>query len=299
MKKTCLILAAILFLSLALPPGGARADVLWEPEDDFYNKHSDECVTVSRIFYANGEDGYVSMKKEPGARREVGKIENGETIYIQFTYNHNGESWGIAEFTEPKSERWTSGWTPMDQLQAKYDYISFDEEHSSEYYSYSDDDTTHEPIDIVLWTWPGSGEIASTLQKEWLDPDTDSYILNGPTRAYKDSDGREWGFVGYFYGSRNSWICLSDPSNDNIPAFNPAPEPVLRRAGERTPENVNSSEEKDRKDDDDDTFNGRQSNKNEQQEPFVMSRLAIIGILVGGLVVASTVLIVILVKRKR
>ena len=35
------------------------------------------------------------------------------------------------------------------------------------------------------------------------------------------------GLIPYFYASRDLWVCLSDPSNQDIPAFNSAPEPVL------------------------------------------------------------------------
>ena len=44
---------------------------------------------------------------------------------------------------------------------------------------------------------------------------------------FTDDEGRDWGYVSYFYGFRDFWVCLNDPSNPNIPAFNPAPEPSL------------------------------------------------------------------------
>src|SRR5215469_2087459 len=49
-------------------------------------------------------------------------------------------------------------------------------------------------------------------------------------KTYKDSEGREWGKVGYYAdvggGSYVSgWVCLGDPGNSDIPAFNPAPKP--------------------------------------------------------------------------
>jgi hypothetical protein len=43
---------------------------------------------------------------------------------------------------------------------------------------------------------------------------------------YTDPQGRVWGFIGYLYGHRNIWVCLSDPLNSDIPAFNPAPPPT-------------------------------------------------------------------------
>ena len=34
--------------------------------------------------------------------------------------------------------------------------------------------------------------------------------------VYTDAAGREWGHVGYWYGNRNIWFCLSDPENQNL-----------------------------------------------------------------------------------
>jgi hypothetical protein len=53
--------------------------------------------------------------------------------------------------------------------------------------------------------------------------------MNFPTHdttAYRDGDGREWIFISYLYARRSTWVCLDDPSSNNIPAFNPEPEPV-------------------------------------------------------------------------
>ena len=46
MKRFFTCLLAVLTL-LSLTPA-AYADVLWEPDNNFYEKHSDECVYVGR-----------------------------------------------------------------------------------------------------------------------------------------------------------------------------------------------------------------------------------------------------------
>ena len=63
MKKIlCLwaVVGCFLFCGLCV-----RADVIWEPEDSFYKKHSEECVYVNRLYTANGPDGEVILYKSP------------------------------------------------------------------------------------------------------------------------------------------------------------------------------------------------------------------------------------------
>lgn len=62
---------------------------------------------------------------------------------------------------------------------------------------------------LVLWRYPGSGQVTYVLDRACpteLDP------------CYRDSEGRYWGYINYMEGRKLSWICLSDPSNESIPA---------------------------------------------------------------------------------
>lgn len=227
MIKRCFsfLLLAVCFIL----PFTAYADVLIEPNNDFYTRHRSECTSLNRSFYANGESGGVSVKKEPGSTTETAVIENGEIINIMFTYNHKGETWGVTEiYSEGKPyDKWPNGWLPMNQLLLVYDYTSFAEEHQDKFYTYTGGyDMLYETDDIVFWTWPGSGEMAWILEDKWRNSETDSNFLKA-SHAYKDSEGREWGFFGYVYGNKNSWVCLSDPGNTEISAFNPPPQPEL------------------------------------------------------------------------
>ena len=118
----------------------------------------------------------------------------------------------------------------MHELLLVYDYLSFEKEHEAEFYPYTGSyDKLHETKNIVFWTWPGSGESAWILKEEWRNPETDSNFLTA-FHAYRDSEGREWGFFGYIYGNRHSWACLSDPGNTDIEAFNRVPAPELRQS---------------------------------------------------------------------
>ena len=91
-------------------------------------------------------------------------------------------------------------------------------------------DFLDEADEVVFWTWPGSGSYNTILGQPYKDNVFgEAYLLF--TRSYVDADGREWGFFTSKYW-QNIWVCLSDPSNPDIPAFNPAPEPELWQPGE-------------------------------------------------------------------
>ena len=55
-----ILLASLLAVSLAAP---AAADVIWEPEDSFYQKHAEECQLLQRSFYANGPEALLHGKR--------------------------------------------------------------------------------------------------------------------------------------------------------------------------------------------------------------------------------------------
>lgn len=219
-----LVLCFILMSSVIIP---VYADVISEPHDnDFYRSHTKDCVHVDRDFYVDSPDGSVSLKKEPGSESEVIKIENGEIIRIMFTYDYNGEIWGVTEIRKDANYRdWPAGWIPMDQLVLVYDYISFAEDHNGEFYPYTGNyDKLQNSEQIVFWKYPESGiiNITATDKKninEYFENLKDRDSRDYFAHAYKDEQGREWGFTGWgWYGYKNSWVCLSEPENADIPA---------------------------------------------------------------------------------
>ena len=226
MKKGCISLAFLIALFLTTFQFVVLADLIFEPPDDFYHKHYRDCSNLNRNFYANGESGVVSVKTEPGSNKEVTVIENGVILNISFTYDLRGVQWGVIALYSSGS--WVTGWIPMDDLVLAYDYISFEEDHRDEFYRYSGDyELLFEIDEIVFWNWPGSGEIVLVRGSEHRDAELERNWLCAAF-AYKDGEGREWGLISYFYAMKNTWICLDDPSNQEIPAFNKAPQPELR-----------------------------------------------------------------------
>ena len=62
-KLFSLFLALLAVSALAVP---ASADMIWEPNDSFYEKHRDTCDYVNRGYELAGYDGHVTVFTAPG-----------------------------------------------------------------------------------------------------------------------------------------------------------------------------------------------------------------------------------------
>ncbi len=195
------------FLMVCLSWRTARADVIWTPNDDFFLKHYSECERVERSYLANGQVGYITIQKDPLSAEIVERKENGTEFYISFSYiDKKGKEWGVVEFDQK------TGWIPMEELTVVYDNISFCDEHEDELQDYQGefDDYVPEKEPLVFYEYPGSGSPEGWMEVQQEKPEF--------SRTYEDSEGRLWGYVGYYFAHRG-WICLCDPTNTEIPAF--------------------------------------------------------------------------------
>ncbi len=195
----CLVMALLMSKQV-------QADVIWTPNDDFFEKHFDECEQLLRSYTANGEEGYVEIKKDPLSKETVENVRNGTEFYVSFTYtDKKGREWGVVEYDD------STGWILMEELSVIYDNISFMEEHKNEIQYYRDefDDYVPEEEPVQFYQYPGSGKSISAMD---IKEDKPEFI-----HVYEDAEGRLWGYVGYYFANRG-WICLSDPTNANIPS---------------------------------------------------------------------------------
>lgn len=94
-KFTALFLCALLISAIS---GFAIADVIWEPEDDFYMSHAEDCEFYGKGLYSNGESGYLEFFSKPEGVG-IGFAKNGELFFSQFSYASNDETWFVVEFT--------------------------------------------------------------------------------------------------------------------------------------------------------------------------------------------------------
>lgn len=193
-------------LLLWLVPETARADLIWEPDDDFYRKHYAECEHVGREFTANGENGRVIFYETPNSDKVIMECTNGSNFFVSFTYqDKKGSSWGVVKIDEK------TGWTPMNQLVVVYDNISFCAEHEGEFKEYNGEFTDYKTeASVLFWSYPGSGVI--NFKQNKIEKDISfSY-------TYTDEDGQLWGYVQYYLVAKG-WICISDSMNENIPSI--------------------------------------------------------------------------------
>jgi len=232
LKNKNVIASIILTAVMMLPYAPAYADMMVytlttapttaAPADNFFAAHSSECVSYYRQFlYFNGEKGRALLYDEPGSKTISYAVLNNTTTDSISVYNYKGEAWGYVNFsaqTSPYNGKTVYGWVPMKDMLVDYDYISFFNEHKKDFGPYFTSSTAYSDMlkndEVIAWAWPGSGVINGTVKTNYIEG-------FGLTQPYTDADGRVWGFA------MPSWVCVSDPLNENIPAFNPptAPRP--------------------------------------------------------------------------
>lgn len=264
-KGICFLGMLIVFMLCTI---SARADVIWEPEDDFYEKHSSECTYNGRQFIADGPDGKVILYKSPESSKEVATWENGYKVSISFTYeDKQGIVWGFPAEWEDKR-----GWMPMEYMKVVYDAVSFEEEHSSQIEQKDGTlDESYKDDTIYFWKYPGSEDGNSVNMQDWDNMPSYSSV-------YTDEEGRSWGNVGYFYGYRDAWICLDNPTAEFEELYpDGAPQIEVKDDEEISNENTNT----------------------ERIRPQTNQSLIVIIILLVAAVVMVTIVLLVLLKRRK
>ena len=201
MKKClmiCFLILTVLMLSVTV-----HADVIYEPYDDFYFEHRAECTYVNRSFTAAGPNGTVTLYVDPLNPAVEKTYPNGTVFTVSYAYKSpEGVSWGCCDMWQDG----ITGWAPMEYLELSYEGISFEDEYADSFVPVegSLDAATITNGAICFWLYPGS-ETVDTIEV-WDDYLPEYYYI------YTDADGVRWGQCGYYYGIRNYWINLDDPS---------------------------------------------------------------------------------------
>jgi len=193
------------------------ADVIWEPDNQFYREHADACEYHNRSYLANSPQGYVDLCKAPGSTVTV-RVDNGQTLHANFLY----EDW--AYVTTQDAE----GWAELDQLSLIYDGISFAQEYSDQILP-SDASVTAPLLTdyiqsggttLVCWPYPNAA-VYSYCNSNGADM-LEALLEYGFSSVFTDEEGHLWGYCGYLYGFRDFWVLLDDPgAGDGV---TPAPE---------------------------------------------------------------------------
>ena len=215
MKRILSLLLALVFV-LALSPA-VSADVIFQPEDNFYAKHHEECEYLDRVYLTSGPNGSVTVYKSPESASVVQTLDNGTQLWISYVYpDKDGIFWGFCEYHG--KGHW-AGWIPMDYLLLKYDSIAFREEFADRIEK-NGGEVQADGV-VHFWSYPGSDTLSADIavQKEDHLPQYDL--------LFTDDAGRKWGHVNYYMGIRDVWVCLDDPTVDYDTLYkNAAPQAV-------------------------------------------------------------------------
>lgn len=220
MRKNYLsLLIFFVAMFMIFPSLTARADAIWEPFGDFYEQHWEECEPINESYLTNGEEGFVTVYESPLSGKEVAKIKNGKAVYIGCVWNdRKGNLWGAVDLHSFKQEEGETvreevynGWAPMENFAEIYNEGDFRAEHRNEFKEYAGELDDYEiKNEIMIWTYPGSEELPSTLPEYWNENEVPAYEY-----LYTDRDGLRWTYIGYYYGMKG-WVCVDDPENENL-----------------------------------------------------------------------------------
>ncbi len=234
MKKSIWVWAVVVCWMLCVMP--AKADAIWEPSDNFYHDHYEDCRYINRNFTANGPDGEVIVYKSPENPMVVTTWENGFNAYISFVYtDEDGNEWGIYEDYETN----VKGWVPMAYMKVVYDGISFTEEYGESFV----EDSAVFPAEyagqtVYCFTYPGS-ESCFEMRMPEVEEDMPWYA-----RTFTDEQGLVWGYIGYFRGVRDRWVCITN-ATATFEELYPAGAPVRGEEPEEAPAQKTEDDSKD------------------------------------------------------
>lgn len=205
MKRYVSIIFMVLLLGSLFCPLTARADVIYQPMDSFYDEHRDECDYVDRSYTINGPDGTVTIYESPVSATVEAKLENGEQVYVSYSYEDSaGIVWACCEVWGTD----TLGWVPMDCLEAFNGPISLSEEVVNQFVA--EEGTLGEKYlgkTVFFWQYPGRSIYGCTELVE--EGDTE---LPGYDTVYVDENGTRWGRCANYKEWSGYWMNLDDPT---------------------------------------------------------------------------------------
>ena len=216
MKKWLICLLVLCLLATV-----ASADVLLELDDDFWETHQEECEYLYRAYTVNGKDGYAALWESPVSSRQRETVPNGEQVSGNWLYTADGETWLAVQSGEINNQGYEviRGWIRLSDCVAVPDYLSFEAAYGEEFVPFDPaySDAFDGVPEAILWSYPGSGVVeADGVDTRWWTEGTSA--ADAFDTCWFDSEGRFWGYTAYCYGIRNTWVCLSDPGNAEIPA---------------------------------------------------------------------------------
>lgn len=201
-----LTLTILMLSALALP---VAADIIYEPSNLFYNTHREECEYLRvRHYVANTKEGYAYLYQSPDNAMTVRAYPNGEEAAITWLYTApNGAQWGMVGDE--------SGWICLADWSLVYDSREFLKDHETECVPFEGESAAEIPATeekpVIAWSYPGGDRAEYTLSSGNV-----AYFVG---QTYTDANGTVWGHIGYMYGMRDFWVCLSNPYDESVGGY--------------------------------------------------------------------------------
>ena len=194
-----LLLVPAMLISCAVP---ACADVIWGPEDDFYEAHWEECYYVfNRTYNLAGQDGSVDFWSAPDGI-VLKKLPNDEEIFVSYCWPGETEEWVCVTIRGETAEEEVTGWVRVADMTLLYDSLEFFKDHAEEI---DQDSKLSVQFDMLkLFPYPNGPEEDASVHDDWEEELPFS-------ATYTDEAGLQWGYISYWYGYREQWVCLDAP----------------------------------------------------------------------------------------
>ncbi len=217
MKLKKIIYSVLLSLTVLCSGTAVSADVIIEPENDFYQEHYDECrlESESRRFTVQKD---IDLYKSPLSKEKTAKAHKGDVLATNAFYtDKNGKDWGYI-YGRGTDKR--KGWFRLDETELIYDNISFAEEHKDEFREYSGElaGVSFDEI-IYMWAYPHAPELTGAVApEEWLPEENGTkqeQLERDIGYVYTDPAGGEWVYADvYVFGKPRGWIYVPNPGLD-------------------------------------------------------------------------------------
>lgn len=216
MKKILTVLAVLLLsLCMHLP---VMADVIFEPFDDFFEAHRDECEsTLTGRRYTPAEEKGAEVFLSPESDNVVETLPFDTIFWSNTTYTNSAGSWyyfqgrAIDQTGKVIMEDAPDGWVKASEVSRLYDSEQFSEDYKDQIIGHSKDECVLNITDldyVYIYDYP----FAPLPTRFDLSSFGDSEIPF--SASYVDPEGNSWGFINYWYGMRNAWICQNYPTYD-------------------------------------------------------------------------------------
>ena len=193
------ILTIALLATVVFGPMTVHADAVWEPENSFWESHRDDCEYLERSYRAAGA---VEVYRSPENSRVIEVLSAGDWLRSSWIYTDEaGNEWIFCEHEE-------GGWISKASMEVIYDYLSFENEYGDQIREENRKlDEKYLEQTVYFWDYPGA------LDKDRVNLD-DFGNADFPAcqKMFTDEEGREWGYVGYWCGYKNFWICFDEPT---------------------------------------------------------------------------------------